>query len=107
MTTLYFRPDSQKAMLIFGDAPPHQHHLNACLKMANHFRTYGKGKVSTITCRNFVPLGEFYAIARSGGGDAYTLRNTRWLMEELLILAFGREHRNDVLKFFELKPNQG
>lgn len=107
MTTLYFRPDSQKAMLIFGDAPPHQHHMKACLKMAKHFRESGKGKVSTITCRSAVPLSEFYAIARSGGGDAYTLSNTRWLMEELLILAFGREHRNDVLKFFELEPNQG
>ncbi len=107
MTTLYFRPDSQKAMLIFGDAPPHQHHMNACLKMARHFRETGKGKVSTITCRSAFPLGEFYAIARSGGGEAYTLSNTRWLMEELLVLAFGREHRDDVLKFFELEPNQG
>ncbi len=106
MTTLYFRPDSQKVMLIFGDAPPHQHHMNACLKMARHFRESGKGKVSTVTCRSAVPMGEFYAIARSGGGDAYTLSNTRWLMEELLILAFGREHRDDVLKFFELEPEQ-
>jgi hypothetical protein len=75
--------------------------------MARHFRESGKGKVSTITCRSAIPLREFYAIARSGGGEAYTLRNTRWLMEELLVLAFGREHRDDVLKFFELEPNQG
>jgi Mg-chelatase subunit ChlD len=106
MTTLYFRPDRQKVMLIFGDAPPHQHHMNACLKMARRFRESGKGKVSTITCRSAIPMREFYAIARSGGGEAYTLRNTRWLMEELLVLAFGREHRDDVLEFFELEPNQ-
>ena len=106
MTRLYFRPDSQKAMLIFGDAPPHQHHMKACLKMARHFRESGRGKVSTITCRSAIPMNEFYAIARSGGGEAYTLRNTRWLMEELLVLAFGREHRDDVLQFFDLEPNQ-
>ena len=101
MSTLYFRPNSQKAMLIFGDAPPHR--LRECRRLASLFRETGHGRVSTITCRSPSPLPAFYGIAQSGGGDAYTLRNTRWLMEELLVMAFGREHREDVLKFFELE----
>ena len=44
MTTLYFRPDSQKAMLIFGDAPPHQHHMNACSENGQTFSRKLEGK---------------------------------------------------------------
>lgn len=102
ITKNYFRHNSQKAMLIFGDAPPHRKRLPSCLTMAKSFRRRDKGRVSTITCQHPTPLPEFYEIARAGGGDAYTLQDSRWLMEELLVLAFGQEHRKDVLEFFEL-----
>lgn len=104
MTRLYFGEKSKKAMLIFGDAPPHIQDLPFCLKMARIFNDRG-GEVSTITCRSRQRLPEFYKIAEMGGGESYTMTNAHRIMEELLIMAFGREHREDVLKFFELDGN--
>jgi Mg-chelatase subunit ChlD len=101
MTRLSFGDKTKKAMLIFGDAPPHRHDVRFCVKMAHIFKNQG-GRVSTITCRSYQPLPEFYEIAQAGGGEAYTMFNANGLMEELLVMAFGREHREDVLKFFEL-----
>ncbi|MFK8112857.1 MAG: hypothetical protein AB8B91_11675 [Rubripirellula sp.] len=101
MNRLYFGEKTKKAMLIFGDAPPHSRDLRDCVHMARIFHRKG-GQVSTITCRAQNSLPEFYQIALAGGGDAYIMQNANRLMEQLLILAFGREHREDVLKFFEL-----
>jgi hypothetical protein len=97
-----FSTKSLKVMLIFGDAPPHSRDQKRCLELARTFHKHQKGIVSTITCRRPQPLPEFYEIARAGGGEAHTLENTRWLLEELLVLTFGSDHREDVMQFFEL-----
>lgn len=102
-----FRDGSQKVMLIFGDAPPHKPKLASCMKMARDFSDYGKGIVHTVTCKSQTQLPEFYDIASAGGGQSYTMMNSLHLMEELLVLAFGKEHRNSVIKFFNLKLEQG
>lgn len=93
----------QKAMLIFGDARPHANDVNACIRLARDFHSMGKARVSTITCRKYVPIPEFYAIARAGGGDAYLIRDTRRLMLELLVSAFGNQHRQAVVDFFKVE----
>lgn len=98
-----YRNQAQKVMLIFGDAPPHRPDLENCLRAAERFRRMGKGRVFTVTCRNGTVLPEFYSIARAGGGDAYLMQNSQRLMEDLLVIAFGVEHREEVLKFFEVK----
>ena len=92
----------QKAMLIFGDARPHANDIDACLRLARKFKGLGKARVSTITCRHSTPIPAFYAIAREGGGDAYLIGNTNRLMIELLVSAFGQEHRQSVMEFFEV-----
>ena len=97
-----FRPYSRKAMLIFGDAPPHRLFLDRCVNMARQFHRSGKASVHTVTCRQPMPLPEFYLIANAGGGRAFVFSDTRRLMEELLVLAFGPEHRHEVLRFFEI-----
>lgn len=126
LTKNEFRDKSQKAMIIFGDAPPHQSKLPLCLNLAREFRAKHYGRVSTVCCGGGgrlveVNLGrsgrsrrprktwrvvggipEFHAIAKAGAGDVYMMENARKLMEDLLVLAFGKRHRKDVLKFFEL-----
>jgi hypothetical protein len=97
-----FSPKSLKVILIFGDAPPHSRDMRHCIKLAKLFRRRHEGTISTITCRMPQPLQDLYEIARAGGGEAHTLKNTRWLLQELLVLTFGSDHRDKVLEFFEL-----
>ena len=58
--------------------------------------------VHTVTCRHAQPLPEFYLIADAGDGRAFVLSEADVLMRELVVLAFGPKHRDEVLKFFEL-----
>ena len=120
LTNNQFRDKSQKAILIFGDAPPHPSKLARCLNMAREFRERKYGRVSTICCantafvvtrrvgsrpkivRNAIGIPEFREIAKKGGGDVYMMTDAKKLMEDILVLAFGKRHRRDVLKFFEL-----
>lgn len=98
-----FSAKSLKVILIFGDAPPHPRDVRRCLELAKMFRRRQQGTISTITCRMPQPLQEFYEIARAGGGEAHTLEHTRWLLQELLVLTFGSDHRENVLEFFDLE----
>jgi|GEM_PF-5122327 len=38
-----FRPKARKVILLFGDAPPHAHHLQTCLRLASDFNQSNKG----------------------------------------------------------------
>ncbi|WP_161604466.1 vWA domain-containing protein [Roseiconus nitratireducens] len=97
-----FRTDAQKVMLVFGDAPPHDRDLPRCLRLADSFRRKGKSRVHTITCKQPYPMEAFYEIAKAGGGHAFVLSEVEQLMEDILVLAFGQDHRREVLEFFEL-----
>ncbi|HND55188.1 MAG TPA: VWA domain-containing protein, partial [Pirellulaceae bacterium] len=102
-----FRPKARKVILIFGDAPPHSRDLAACERMAAEFHRYQSGIVTTVTIRGQRPMPEFAAIAKAGGGEAYTNQQPERLMSELLVLTFGAKHRQDVAKFFNLAPAGG
>ncbi len=97
-----FRPKAHKVMLIFGDAPPHSFRMQACTRIAHNFRDLGKARVHTITCKAPRPMMEFYEISQAGGGNAYVLYQMDRLMEEILVIAFGPEHPQEVLEFFQL-----
>ena len=101
-----YRQAAQKVMLIFGDAPPHRADVDECLELADRFRSYGKGQIFTVTCRKSYPIPEFYSIAQAGGGEAYVMQNSQRLMEDLLVIAFGVENRDQVLRFFDLRKPQ-
>jgi len=102
LTNSQFRRRARKVVLLFGDAPPRPHDLPACLAMAKRFRGRPSGKISTVTCRLPQPLPEMLAIAKVGGGEAHVLYNHERILEELLVLVFGRRFRSDVYRFFEL-----
>jgi hypothetical protein len=102
MANSQFRPKARKVILLFGDAPPRPGDLPACLTLAKRFRGRYRGKISTVTCRLRQPLPEMYAIAKVGGGEALLLNNHERILEELLVLVFGRRFRADVYGFFEL-----
>jgi predicted Zn finger-like uncharacterized protein len=97
-----FRPNARKVLLLFGDAPPHPEDLSECLKIASDFQQQQGGIVSTVTCRAGSRLEEFYEIARMGGGEAFLTSDERQIMEQLIVLVFGSQHRARVLEAFEL-----
>ena len=96
-----FRKRARKVILLFGDAPPHPEKNIACQKMASDFRKSG-GIISTVTCRKEYILPEFEAIAKIGAGEAFLTSNERQIMTQLMILAFGSQHRSKVIEAFDL-----
>lgn len=96
-----FRPNARKVILVFGDAPPHASDQKRCTDLAAEFASYQKGIVSTVTCRNSRPLPEFYEIASAGKGEAFLTTDQRQIMQQLMILVFGSQHKNKVLEAFK------
>ncbi|HEV7279233.1 MAG TPA: vWA domain-containing protein [Pirellulaceae bacterium] len=97
-----FRQGSRKVILLFGDAPPHREDVETAVGIASAFHIRQKGIVSTVTCRNEMPLDEFASIAQAGGGEAFLTSDERQIMTQLVILVFGSRHRDKVLESFEL-----
>ena len=97
-----FRPKARKVILLFGDAPPHSHQLQSCLRLASDFNQGKKGIVSTVTCRHPQRLKEFVEIAYAGGGEAFLTTDERQIMTQLIVLVFGSQHRAKVLEAFQL-----
>lgn len=96
-----FRDGAHKVMLIFGDAPPHREHIDLCVDLAKKFKAEG-GHVCTITCGKRDPLESFQDIAEAGDGEAMTMQERGRIFQEILVLVFGSEHREDVVKYFDL-----
>lgn len=107
LTQNKFRKRAHKLMLVFGDAPPHQEHLEDCVNIARTFYGQDGGRVNTITCGAEEPLPEFMRIAKAGHGEALTMEQRGLIFQEILVLVFGTEHREDVSEFFDLEmpPN--
>ena len=97
-----FRSSARKVILIFGDAPPHAENMKRCTDLAKGFKGQQKGIVSTVTCRNRTPMAEFYEIAAAGGGEAFISENQREIMQQLMVLVFGSQHKEKVLEAFHL-----
>jgi hypothetical protein len=98
-----FRTSAQKIVLLFGDAPPHLEQLPLCVELAQNFRRRQHGRISTISCRHRLP--EFKLIAEAGGGEAFVLKDSPRILEELVVLIFGERHRAEVMSFFDLHPD--
>ena len=90
----------------FHDAPPHTEQGNnglaRCVQLAKAFKGQQKGIVSTVTCRDRTPMPEFYEIAAAGGGEAFISQNQREIMQQLMVLVFGSQHKEKVLQAFDL-----
>lgn len=97
-----FKPRARKVILLFGDAPPHADRLRECIQTAAAFTGKQQGIVSTVTCRSGQVLPEFYEIARAGGGEAFLSRDERQIVTQLMVLAFGSQHRAKVVEAFKL-----
>lgn len=107
MTNNRFRPNARKVILLFGDAPPHREDQALCERLAATFRRQHKGIVSTVTCSRGGggrKLPEFIQIAEAGGGQAFLSKDSRLIVEELIVLVFGPKHRAKVKKVFGLGP---
>jgi HEAT repeat protein len=107
----HFRTDARKVILLFGDTRPYPQHLRVCTSLADQFRRQQHGIVSTVTCRRLgagadavepSKLPEFAEIARAGGGESFVLADQKGLMQQLLVMVFGNEHRDRVLEVYRL-----
>jgi len=113
-----WKSDSQKIIVIVGDAPPHPEELETTLASAREFRAKG-GKVTavdvsfdanpqiaasrlgkrvdeleTVPQRGVMP--EFLHIAKAGGGDASSLEGERRVVRQLAVVIFGQRWSDDV-----------
>jgi hypothetical protein len=98
-----FRPEARKVVLLFGDSPPHPDFRLASFGYAQAFQEKQGGVVSALACREKAPMTDFAAIAQAGGGEAFAMNDPRFILEELVILAFGSKHRQRVVEFFDLE----
>jgi hypothetical protein len=106
-----FHPRARKIILLFGDSPPHKEFVAECLATAKAFHAKG-GIVSTVTVRRGSRRGsvsdkdarlpEFVEIAEAGGGEAFLLTDTKELMTQLMVLAFGATHKDKVIEALKL-----
>jgi hypothetical protein len=113
-----WKGDSQKIIVIVGDAPPHPDDLETALASAREFRAKG-GKVTTVdvsfdanpqiaanrlgkrvdqleTVQQRGVMPEFLRIATAGGGDASNLEGERRVVRQLAVLIFGQRWSEDV-----------
>lgn len=97
-----FRPTARKVILLFGDAPPHPSQKKTCLTLAANFRRQQQGTVSAVTCHSDTRLPDFVEIAAAGNGEAFLSRHEREIMNQLMILVFGSQHRDKVIEALEL-----
>jgi hypothetical protein len=98
-----FRPQARKVVLLVGDAPPHAEFRLACFGYAEAFHEKQGGVVSAFACREQGAMQDFAAIAQAGGGEAFAMTDPRFILEELVILAFGSKHRQRVVEHFDFK----
>jgi hypothetical protein len=75
----------------------------ACFGYAEAFHEKQGGVVSAVACREQGAMQDFAAIAQAGGGEAFAMTDPRFLLEELVILAFGSKHRQRVVEFFDFR----
>ena len=109
---------ARHVVIVVGDAPPHDEHMDRALSLAADFRRRGGvvtavdvgfdanpriaaaqlgtsvEKLTTLAPRGV--LEEFQAIARAGGGDATTLEGEGEVIRQLGLLIFGREWAEEV-----------
>lgn len=97
-----FKPAARKVVLVFGDAPPRDKDLKKCTTLASKFHREQGGVVSTVTCRNDQRLTSFVKIAEFGGGEAFNTLNEREIVSNLVVLVFGSQYKDKVLKAFKL-----
>ena len=102
-----FRDPARKVILLFGDAPAHGKYKRECLDIAMRFHREAHGLISTVSCRQAKPLVDFANIAKAGGGESFLLNDHHKIMEELVVLMFGNDHRDDVLRFFDSTGSMG
>jgi len=88
-----------RVIVVVGDAPPHEADVPRLLRtltLARQDVLYENPVVVHTVSTDDLPVLHFPQIAIAGGGQHVTLRNTRRLVEELVLLTFGGAERERV-----------
>ncbi len=88
-----------RVIVVVGDAPPHEADVPSLLRQLGRARSdvlYDKEVVVHTVSTDSLPVLHFPQIARAGGGQHVTLRQTGRLVEELVMLTFGGAERERV-----------
>ncbi|MDA1195110.1 MAG: VWA domain-containing protein [Planctomycetota bacterium] len=97
-----------RVIVVVGDAPPHDGDVNSLfrvLQLAREDVLYDKPVVVHTVSTDDLPVLHFPQIARAGGGQHVTLRDTGRLVAELVLLTFGGDDRDRVREWMEEVDN--
>jgi hypothetical protein len=98
--------DSNKIILLIGDAPPHQKDMSKAVELIKKFHSTMNGKLATLDTslpiyyedwyaenkrseKNMAVMEEFQIFAEVGGGESARLVNEEKVVKQMLVLVFG------------------
>lgn len=105
-----WEPRARKIIILFGDQPPHPENTATAYRVVEAFHRQRQGVINTIDTFNSIEANRFTAspaaqvfatIAQKGGGAAFKLTERRQIIEQLVVLAFGAEYRDQVNKVYQ------
>jgi len=100
-TKLTWRPESDKVLVLVGDAPPHLGLGSLCASMAGKAHDMAQLKTHTIQAEG-KPVKHFDEIARAGGGKCITLEEDGALIAEITGLSIGDTFEPEFTEFFQV-----
>jgi len=100
-TKLTWRPESDKVLVLVGDAPPHLGLGTLCADMAGKAHELAQFKTHAIQAEG-KPVKHFDEIAKAGGGKCITLEEDGALIAEITGLSIGDTFEPEFTEFFEV-----
>jgi HEAT repeat protein len=93
-----WRDESQRIVLLFGDAPPHERDMTLVQTLVTEF----SGVVHAVAATSRSRLPAFRTIATWGGGSFVGLADEEDLLRKILVLTLGPAHQAAVEALFGL-----
>ncbi len=98
---LHWRPESEKVMVIVGDAPPRVGYGGLCIALAKRAHEEAHLTTHVIQARN-KDVKHFPEIAEAGGGRCVSLTESDSLMAEVTGLTLGDRFSEEFREFFRI-----
>ena len=98
---LNWRAASTKVLVVIGDAPPHVGLGVACIDLAQRAHEQAKLTTHTIQAKG-KDVKHFAEIAKAGGGQCVSLKDTDLLMAEVTGLTLGDRYQDEFREFFQV-----
>jgi len=100
-TTITWRKDSRKVLIVAGDAPPHVGEGTLCVELAQLAHDRANLVTHVIQVKG-KPVQHFDSIAKAGGGQCVNLRDEALILAEIAGLSLGDRYQGQVREFFDI-----